>query len=133
MWPLVLYLIISITGNIGQSHGRSPESTPIGYFIRTWSVLPLHSPCSELDSGHGLEDIYRHVIRTAQSQYRCFLSCRDAFPPCETKDELTKAVWKEACAREGRPDLSCQAEEAGLIFCSTWHGFTRIFSSYVAA
>jgi hypothetical protein len=71
----------------------------------------------ELDSAYGIEDIESRVIRTAQSQYRCFLSCRDPFPTDDTKEELAKAVWKEACAREARPDLSCQDEEAGLFFC----------------
>jgi hypothetical protein len=74
------------------------------------------------------------VIRTAQSLYRCFLSCRDAFPSPDRKEELATAVWDEACAREGaHPDLLRQDEEASffLFTCgSDSHGFFQfVYSS----
>jgi hypothetical protein len=40
-------------------------------------------------------------MRTARSLYRCYLSCKDAFPTPDLKEELVKAVWNEACVREG--------------------------------
>ena len=71
----------------------------------------------ELDSAHRLEDISSHVERTARSLYRCFLSCKDAFPTPDMQDELAKSAWDEACLREGaHPSLSRQDEEAGLFF-----------------
>ena len=83
---------------------------------------------------HGLENIYGRVIRTARSLHRCFLSCKDAFPPPDMKGELAKVVWNEACAWEGAdPDLIRQDDEASLFLCHMWPGFTRIISSYVAA
>ena len=62
--------------------------------------------------------IYSHVIRTARSLYRCRLSCKDAFPSPDLKEELAKDVWYEACMREGvYPDLLNKNEVAGLFFC----------------
>jgi hypothetical protein len=51
------------------------------------------------------------------------------------KEELAKAAWKEASAREGTypGNLSRHEEEAGLSFCYIRQGFIRIFSLYVAA
>ena len=63
---------------------------------------------------------------TARSLYRCYLSCKDAFPGAYLKEELGKAVWKEACAREGAdPNLYHRDKEVRLIssFCHMWHGF----------
>ena len=75
-----------------------------------------------LDAAHGLENVSSHVTRTAQSLYRCFLSCKDAFPSPEMKEQIAKGVWDEACAREGvRPDLPRQDEKASLLFFQIWH------------
>jgi hypothetical protein len=71
----------------------------------------------ELDSAHGLEDIYRPVIKTARQLYRCWFSCKDAFPSSDMKDEWVVDVWNEACLRTGAsPNLLPQDEEACLLF-----------------
>ena len=60
----------------------------------------------EFDTAHRLEDISSRVTRTARSLYRCFLSCKDAFPTPDLQDDLAEGVWGEACAREGtHPNL----------------------------
>ena len=60
----------------------------------------------EFDTAHRLEDISSRVTRTARSLYRCFLSCKDAFPTPDMQDDLAEGVWGEACAREGtHPNL----------------------------
>jgi hypothetical protein len=69
--------------------------------------------------GHGLEDIYSRVLRTARALHRCKLSCKVAFPSSGRKEseEWAKDVWYEACMREGvYPDLLRQDEEASLFF-----------------
>jgi hypothetical protein len=102
--------------------------------LGTWSVLPCTYRIRELNSAQELEGAsYIHVIRTARSLYRCFLSCKDAFPTPDMKEELAKGVWNEACAREGAlPGLSHQHKEAGL-FSHMGHQLTRIFRLYVVA
>ena len=71
----------------------------------------------EFDTAHRLEDISSRVTRTARSLYRCYLSCKDAFPTPDMQDELAKGVWEEACLREGaHPSLSRQDGEAGPFF-----------------
>jgi hypothetical protein len=40
-------------------------------------------------------------MRTARSLYRCYLSCKDAFPTPDWKEELVKGVRNEARVREG--------------------------------
>jgi hypothetical protein len=50
-------------------------------------------------TARGPEDIYRPVIMTARSLYRCLLSCKDAFPSSNMKDEWVVGVWNEACFR----------------------------------
>jgi len=42
-----------------------------------------------------------NIYRTAQAQslYRCWLSCKDAFPPSLVQDDWVKDVWKEICYR----------------------------------
>ena len=94
----------------------------------------LTQPANQAAHGHGLEDIYGRVLRTARALHRCKLSCIVAFPSSGRKEseEWAKDVWYEACMREGvYPDLLRQDEEAGLIFSpqlARIDGFTRIFS-----
>ena len=89
----------------------------------------------EFDTAHRLEDISSRVTRTARSLYRCFLSCKEAFPTPDMQDELAKAVWDEACLREGaHPSLSRQDGEAGpFLFGHMVLELTRIFSSFMTA
>jgi hypothetical protein len=75
-------------------------------------------------TAHGLGNIYTQVIRTARSLYRCRLSCGDAFPSPDLKEEWTRDVWREACAWEEareeaflRVDLLNKNDVAGLFFC----------------
>ena len=112
----VVFLIISITVCIGQSQGRSSVSRPIRYIIGTWSAPPLRPRIHEIDSAHGLEDMHSGVVETAQSLYRCRLSCKDAFPSPDLKNEWARDAWNEACAKEAYPDLLHQDEEVGLFF-----------------
>lgn len=106
---LIVYLIISVTGCIGQRQGYS----------QVWSVLLCTPHILKLDSAQGSEDIYGRVIKTARSLYRCSLSCKDAFPSPDMKEKLAKIVWNEACTREGaHPHLLLrQDKEASLLFC----------------
>lgn len=88
----------------------------------------------EFDPVHELEDIYTRVTRTAKSLYRCYLSCKDAFPTSILKDDLLKGAWSEACAREGAHfGLLRQDGEVSLFFDHIWLEFTRTFSSYMKA
>lgn len=83
----------------------------------------------ELDAGYGLDN--KHRTTQAQSLYRCWLSCKGAFPPPLTQDDWEKEVWKEVCYRtevHPSPNLLRQDEEACLVFCYIWHSFTWIFS-----
>ncbi|KAI9509442.1 hypothetical protein F5148DRAFT_753623 [Russula earlei] len=47
------------------------------------------------------EDTYDHVMRVARSLYRCYLTCKDAFPSLHVKEEWAAAVWSESCSRTG--------------------------------
>ncbi|KAI9509440.1 hypothetical protein F5148DRAFT_753521 [Russula earlei] len=46
-------------------------------------------------------DPFDHVIRVAQPLYRCYFSCKDAFPSSAMKEEWVAIVWSEACAKTG--------------------------------
>ena len=48
---------------------------------------------------HRLEDVLGRAMSIAQSLYQCYLSCNDAFPPPQIRDDWARAVWSEACAR----------------------------------
>lgn len=99
--------------DMDRSHYLSGMSSGPGLFC-----LCAHR-IRELDSAHGLED--SRVIKTARSLYRCFLSCKDAFPSPEMKEQIAKGVWDEARVRErAHPDLPRQEEKAGLLFCQIW-------------
>lgn len=57
--------------------------------------------------------------RIAQSLYRCYLSCKDAFPSPEKKAEWIAAVWSDACMRaetNSSPPFQEQVM-AGALFC----------------
>jgi hypothetical protein len=57
------------------------------------------------------------VIKTARPLYQCWLSCKDAFPSPDTKDEWVVGVWNEACFRiKEHPNLLPQDEEACPFF-----------------
>ena len=61
----------------------------------------------------GPEDVYR----TARSLYRCWLSCKDAFPSFRTQDKWVVDAWNEAYSRTGtHPNSLRQEEEACLVF-----------------
>lgn len=47
------------------------------------------------------EDNLNRTIGVAQSLYRCRLSCEDAFPPQNLKEEWIAVAWKEACEKTG--------------------------------
>jgi hypothetical protein len=55
----------------------------------------------EPDTLHALDDSFSRIIWVARSLYRCHLSCKDAFPSQNLKEQWTAAVWKEACERTG--------------------------------
>lgn len=57
----------------------------------------------EPEPSHGIEDISDTVMRVARPLYRCYLSCKDAFPSPYEKEEWVEAVWNEACRRSGEP------------------------------
>src|SRR6266566_8626797 len=104
----------------------------MGHVIASWSVSLCTYHIRELDSVYGLDSIYR----TARSLYRCWLSCKDAFPSSLTQDDWVKDVWKEACYRtelHPSPILLRRDEEACLVFCHIWRNFTWIFSSNAVA
>jgi hypothetical protein len=68
-------------------------------------------------TAHGLDDIYHPVIKTARSLYRCWLSCKDAFPSSDMEYEWVVGVWNEACFRtETSPNMLRPDEEACLFF-----------------
>jgi len=66
------------------------------------SRLPtMSSALGLVRSGDGPEDILDRVTCIARSCYRCFLSCKDAFPSPSMKEEWERAAWNEACKRAG--------------------------------
>jgi hypothetical protein len=60
---------------------------------------------------HQLDDSHGRVVLTARALYRCWLSCKNAFPSPDLKKEWANDVWNEACAKEAYPDLFRQDEE----------------------
>jgi hypothetical protein len=104
-------------------------SAPRRYIIEIWLVSHLGS-IRKLDSVYGSE----YIHQTARSLYRCRLSCKDPFPSPLTQDDWVEEVWKEACCRTevhavttlSNSSSLCR-DEACLVFCHMWHGFTRIF------
>jgi hypothetical protein len=84
--------------------------------IENWSVSLCTYSIHELD--YGLE----HIYRTARSLYRCWLSCKEAFPSSLTREDWVVDAWNVACLRaDSRPNLLRQDEEACSFFvtCST--------------
>lgn len=138
MWPLVLYILsfpsqhASDRGKdeaqAAQFHHQSGTYSGPGEFRLALTVyVNLTLPANRAARGHGLEDIYSRVLRTAQALHQCKLSCMVAFPLSGRKEseEWAKEVWYEACMREGvYPDLICRDEEAGLFFRHIKHGMT---------
>jgi len=65
-------------------------------------------PCTPSE----VEDINSRVIKTALSLYKCLLSCKDAFPPSDTKGQWAVDVWKDACFRtEAHPNSLRQVQD----------------------
>ena len=108
-----------------QYQSRTPSELGLGRFY-----LCTHHIIRELDFTHGPEGIYGYVMSNARSLYRCYLSCKNAFPTPDLKEELVKDVWNEACAREGaHSDVLLHDGEVASPFFHIWHEFTPIFSS----
>lgn len=96
-----------------QAHPQDPVSFRLALTV----YVNLTQPAYRAAHGHGLEDIYSRVLRTARALHRCKLSCKVAFPSSdrEYSEEWAKEVWYEACMREGvYPDLLRRDEQAGL-------------------
>src|SRR5712671_5401171 len=53
------------------------------------------------NSDHALDESFGRVLSVAQSLYRCYLSCKEAFPSHHSKGEWVAAAWSEACSRTG--------------------------------
>ncbi|KAI0296113.1 hypothetical protein B0F90DRAFT_1114424 [Multifurca ochricompacta] len=47
------------------------------------------------------EDPLERVASVARSLWRCYISCKDAFPTSKTKDEWVGIVWTKACVKTG--------------------------------
>ena len=59
------------------------------------------------------------IYRTARSLYRCWLSCKDAFPSSLTQDKWVVDARNEAYSRaDARPNLILRQDYvACLVFC----------------
>jgi len=64
------------------------------------------------------EDTSDAVMRVARPLYRCYLSCKDAFPSPYEEEEWVAAVWSEACARSGE-SLRPLPQDEGFLDKST--------------
>jgi hypothetical protein len=84
---------------------------PVVGFTFVFPVYPNLTP-------HWLEDISDPVIEVALPLYRCYLSCKDAFPSSDLTEEWKDDVLRNACKSIGGylgPLPS--AEMASPIFC----------------
>jgi hypothetical protein len=61
-----------------------------------------------------------------RSLYRCYLSCKNAFPSSIEKEEWVVVAWSEACEWKGvclRPLPEGEGASA-VFFYQMWHDFT---------
>jgi hypothetical protein len=66
----------------------------------------------------GLEDTFDRVLKVARRLYRCYLSCKGAFPSSYQNDEWMADVWSDACERTGGYSGPLPAPElASPVFC----------------
>jgi len=85
----------------------SERGRDVAYFSRLQTTFEsselglFHSGVPEPDSADGPKDVSDRVIRIARSLYRCFFSCKDAFPSPGMKEGWERTVWEEACAKAG--------------------------------
>jgi hypothetical protein len=77
-------------------------------------------------TARGSKVIYRPVITIARSLYRYLLSCKDAFPSSNMKDEWVIDVWNEACFRTRERRLFVPRDEEACLFYYMWPGLTRV-------
>jgi hypothetical protein len=124
-----LHLLFISSQHVSE-RGRDTE-----YFSRRPTISSaLHSGVSEPDAADGPEDIFDRVNRIARSLYRCYLSCKDAFPSPDTKIEWERAAWNEACAREGvHPNQLPQDGPASHRLSSNIVHLNETFSSQIEA
>ena len=108
-------------------HQTEAEAKPILH------VYELHHQCTpvvrllwnflrtQTEPSRGLEDEPDSVMRVARPLYRSYLSCMNAFPTPQEKEEWHAAVWGEACERAGVSlRLLPQDEGASVFICQTW-------------
>jgi len=130
----VVYVLLSLSQRVSDrgrddayfsqpQHGTSSGPANGRFYFGISRIL-------EPDTLLGLEDNLNRIIGVARSLYRCRLSCKDAFPPQNLKEEWIAAAWKEACERTGEcPSSPPLTDEACSVSCRTLHEFTRILSS----
>jgi len=130
----VVYVLLSLSQRVSdrgrddayfsqQQHGTSSAPANGRFYFGISRIL---GP----DTLIGLEDNLSRIIGVARSLYRCHLSCKDAFPPQNLKEEWITAAWKEACERTGGcPSSPPLIDEACSVSCRIVREFTRIHSS----
>ncbi|KAH9954064.1 hypothetical protein BC827DRAFT_80429 [Russula dissimulans] len=70
------------------------------------------------------EDSFDRVLREAQSLYRCYLGCKEAFPSPHLTEEWVAVAWSEACSRTGIYPIRLPCEEE--LACSNMRHITNI-------
>jgi hypothetical protein len=110
-----------------EMHANSLRSPFTSLFV--WHVLCLNGPL-QTASARGLDpantDLFNRVMSVARPLYRSYLTCQNAFPAPDMKNDWLDYVWCEACERTGVNPFSLappHIEEASLTFC-------RMFASF---
>jgi hypothetical protein len=113
--PFVSHVSLSpsqtVSDRFTQQTGTPPGPTNRLFHFR-------NSPMPESDTLPGSENTFDRVLKVARPLYRCYLSCKAAFPSSFQKDEWMAVVWSDACERTGGYSGPSPAPDwASPVFC----------------
>lgn len=121
----IVYVLLSLSQRVSD-RGRDGV-----YFAQQYGPPPANGwfpfvmyRIVESDTLYELEVNLNRIIDVARSLYRCHLSCKNAFPPHDLREEWVAAAWEEACEKTGGYSSSPPLrDEVCSVSCRMLHKF----------
>lgn len=94
-----------------RKHHDSSDSESEDSFTKAQKITHHHGRPRARD----YEDVAKDLILQAAAEYRCLLSCQDAFPDLASEAEMVKTAWEEVNNKSGLAPMGLTSDIAKII------------------
>jgi hypothetical protein len=94
-----------------RKHHDSSDSESEDSFTKAQKITHHHGRPRARD----YEDVAKDLILQAAAEYRCLLSCQDAFPDLASEAEMVKTAWEEVNNNSGLAPMGLTSDIAKIV------------------